>query len=117
MLDDMIEQMKKKVLIKQDERRSRFEEKITKKGRTIKQQAENFVHELKPLLIKFPLGINLRGLDVRTMVTNPNSAAFRQHCKKNGLKVVKVQRMDIYRFETYDNVKEELKKRENTSML
>jgi len=104
-------------LTTKDQRKSRFDDKVTKKGTTLKQATENFVHELMPLLEKFPLGFNMMGTDVRTMIQHPTSDAFRQHCKKNGVRAKKIKDMDIYRFEKYNVVAEELKKHENTRML
>jgi hypothetical protein len=109
--------MKKSLTTKDSNKKSRFDDKVTKQGTTLKQATENFVRELKPLMEKFPLGINIRGVDVRTMIPRPGTQAFRQHCKKNGIRVMKVKDMDIYRFEIYDVVAEELKKHENTRML
>lgn len=116
MLQDLIDNMKKSLTTKGD-KKSRFEDKVTKEGTTLKQATENFVRELKPLMEKFPLGINIRGVDVRTMIPRPGTKTFRQHCKKNGVRVTKARDMDIYHFEKYDVVAEELKKRENTRML
>lgn len=90
------------------------EEPLTriKEGRTWQDIAMSFVNMVRKMLDKHPEGFNVRGEELRKFVGDPNNWLFRNNCRKNGVRVLKMQRVDIYNIKKFDIVAMELKKNE-----
>jgi len=116
LLDSLVDDMKRQLNNIQE--KSELEGKLVKEGMTWKQIAANFAIEAKKIFRKMPGGFSMRGADMRGMVGNPDNHGFRKYCRSQGVRIRKAKVASLYTIEPFDNVANELKKREkNTSMF